>query len=574
MGRQGAIRRHLLPARSSLAFHRVGFVASLGLLSPGRFPFIWCLLTSGVLGLVPAISVWAAEGPSSPERSNDVPSPVALSAAVDPKIADPESLSGKKAAAIYCAMCHALPDPADLDRRTWREELLPKMRYITGVAAAPTNGYFRDLPRLLAADYFPKKPMIPPAVFDRIAAYYTEAAPERLPVPEASSSELGLPLFRAESAPHRHSPPRTPMVRIDAGQRMILASDAAGQGLDFLDRSGRLLGTLPLGNIAVSLAATEHHWFIGAIGHFFPREEPAGQLIRVNRDTTPLRPEVLLSSLPRLAHVAAGDLNGDGRDDLVLCAFGNYLGRLSWLEGRADGGFTERVILPEPGCLRCEIRDFNGDGRPDLMVLQAQARESLLLFLNEGGGRFRRQLVYQRPPSWGHSGFELADFNRDGLPDVLVTNGDNADFNTSPHKASHGVRLYLNRGGLRWELAWTAPMRGAYRAVARDFDGDGDLDIAAVSFFADYETAPQEGFLYFENHGLPGDRAWEFKARTLRPGATGRWISLEAGDLDGDGDDDLVLGSLIEMPTPVPDKLHGLWREKGPSVLILRNQTK
>jgi len=485
-----------------------------------------------------------------------------------------ENLPGRKAAAIYCVLCHALPNPSDLDRRTWSEELLPKMRYVTGVAAAPTNGYFRDLPRLLAADYFPKKPLIPPAVFDQIADYYTQAAPERVSSGDPQSIEVGLPLFRPEMAPHRSAPPRTPLVRIDAGQGMILASDATSQGLDFLDGSGRLLGSVPLGNIAVSLAESGRQWYIGAIGHFFPREEPVGQLIRLNRAATPLRPEPILSGLPRVSHVAAGDLNGDGREDLVLCAFGNYLGRLSWLEGRADGGFTERVILPEPGCLRCEIRDFNADGRPDLMVLQAQARESLLLFVNEGGGKFRRQLVYQRPPSWGHSGFELADFNRDGLPDVLVTNGDNADFNTSPHKAYHGVRLYLNRGGLTWESAWTAPMHGAYRAVARDFDGDGDLDIAAASFFADYETAPQAGFLYFENLGDQGSRALNFKPRTLRQAVTGRWISLDAGDLDGDGDDDLVLGSLIEMPTPVPDKLKGLWREKGPSVLILRNQTR
>jgi len=492
----------------------------------------------------------------------------------NPQTAVLDPLAGKKAAAIYCVMCHALPDPSDLDRRTWSEELLPKMRYITGVAAAPTNGYFRDLPRLLAADYFPKKPLIPPAVFDRIADYYIQAAPERLPAPEPFSTELGLTLFRAEMPPHRHSPPRTPMVRIDARQGMILASDATSQGLEFLDGTGRLLSRLPLGNIAVSLAETDQHWFIGAIGHFFPRDEPVGQVIRVHRKTLPLRPEPIVSGLPRVSHVAAGDLDGDGRTDLVVCAFGNHLGRLSWFEARADGGFTERVILPEPGCLRSEIRDFNGDGRPDLMVLQAQARESLWLFLNDGGGKFRRQLVYQRPPSWGHSGFELADFNRDGLPDVLVTNGDNADFNTSPHKAYHGVRIYLNRGGLRWEPAWTAPMRGAYRAIARDFDGDGDLDIAAASFFADYETAPQEGFIYFENTGPAGGGGWDFKARTLRQGATGRWISLEAGDLDGDGDDDLVLGSLIEMPTPVPDKLQGLWREKGPSVLILRNRTR
>ena len=85
---------------------------------------------------------------------------------------------------------------------------------------------------------------------------------------------------------------------------------------------------------------------------------------------------------------------------------------------------------------------------------------------------------------------------------------------------------------------------------------------------------PQAGFIYFENNSPAGGREWNFKARTLRQAVTGRWISLEAGDLDGDGDDDLVLGSLIDMPTPVPDQLKGLWREKGPSVLILRNQTK
>lgn len=521
------------------------------------------VLPGGALGLIlQLVRCLAGGGPGDPSPPM-VPTADALA-----------DHPGRRAASIHCVLCHALPSPSDLDRRTWSRELLPKMRYVTGVDPAPTNGYFRDLPILQAAGYFPGRPLIPPAVFDQIADYYTRAAPEQLDPGEPPSIEVGLPRFRPEMAPHRRSPPRTPMVRIDPAEGLILASDAGGQGLDVLDGSGRLIGSLPLGNIAVSLATADAHWFIGAIGHFFPREEPVGQVFRVHRKASPLRPEPILSGLPRVSHVAAGDLNGDGRTDLVVCAFGNHLGRLLWLEARADGGFTERVILPEPGCLRSEIRDFNGDGRPDLMVLQAQARESLLLFLNEGGGRFRRQLVQQRPPSWGHSGFELADFDRDGLPDILVTNGDNADFDTSPNKPYHGVRILRNRGGLRWEQTWSSPLHGAYRAIARDFDGDGDLDIAAISFFPDYELTPQEGFLHFENTTPAGGKDLAFKAQTLRQGVTGRWISLEAGDLDGDGDDDLVLGSLIEMPTPVPDKLKGLWREKGPSVLILRNQTR
>lgn len=505
-----------------------------------------------MLSLAVARGVVAGDGAPEPEKA----------------IAD-----GRQAAAVFCAQCHLAPLPGDLDRRTWHEELLPKMRYVAGVLPPPTNGYFRDLPILEAAGYFPKVPRIPAAQFDRIAAYYTNAAPEtQESIQDAARIEVGLPLFRAEPAPLRRSPPRTAMLWVDAPNRAFLASDITTQGVDFLDAGGRAIGSLPLGNIPVSMTGNDRFWYFGAIGHFFPREQPVGQVIRVDRRSTRYQPEPILSGLPRVSHVNLGDLNGDGLDDLTLCAFGNYLGRFSWLEGRKDGGFEEHVLLPEPGALRCEIRDFDGDGRPDLLMLQAQAKETLHLFLNRGGGRFERRTVFQRRPSWGHSGFEVADFDGDGQPDLLVTNGDNADFNTSPSKAFHGVRLYLNRGELKWEEAWFGPMNGAYRALARDFDGDGDLDIAAVSFFPDYPVTPQESFLYFENLGSP--RKPEFKARTLRQGVTGRWICMDAGDLDGDGDIDLVLGSLIEMPTAVPEKLKALWKEKGPSVLILRNQSR
>ena len=199
----------------------------------------------------------------------------------------------------------------------------------------------------------------------------------------------------------------------------------------------------------------------------------------------------------------------------------------------------------------------------------AQALESMFVFTGDGKGHFTKHLIFQKQPSWGHSGFELADFNRDGLMDLLVTNGDNADFSTSPTKPYHGIRIYLNRGNLRFEEAWFFHLNGAYKAIARDFDGDGDLDIAAISFFPDYDRSPRESFVYLENQG-----GWRFRASTFRECISGRWLTMDAGDLDGDGDDDLVLGSLVKMPTPVPDFLKKTWDEQGPSVMILKNNLR
>ena len=64
----------------------------------------------------------------------------------------------------------------------------------------------------------------------------------------------------------------------------------------------------------------------------------------------------------------------------------------------------------------------------------------------------------------------MADFNRDGLPDILVTNGDNGEY-PSPLKKYHGIRIYLNKGNWRFEEAFFYPLNGAFKAVARDLTG-------------------------------------------------------------------------------------------------------
>jgi hypothetical protein len=146
-----------------------------------------------------------------------------------------------------------------------------------------------------------------------------------------------------------------------------------------------------------------------------------------------------------------------------------------------------------------------------------------------------------------------------------VVNGDNGEY-ASPLKKYHGIRIYLNRGGTRFEEAWFFPLNGCTKAMARDFDGDGDLDLAAISFFPDYQDNPRESFVYLENRG-----GFDYAPFTFRECISGRWVAMDVEDLDGDGDLDIFLGSYIHGPTAVPGHLAQMWERQGPSLIMLEN---
>jgi len=124
---------------------------------------------------------------------------------------------------------------------------------------------------------------------------------------------------------------------------------------------------------------------------------------------------------------------------------------------------------------------------------------------------------------------------------VLLTNGDVLD---RPYllKPYHGVQWLENEGTFPFTHHLLAPMYGASRAVAADFDGDHDLDIAAVSFL------PRLEFLQRESLRLPSVVVFEqtkkgqFTMHVLETGACDHF-SCAAGDWDGDGKIDLAVGN-------------------------------
>lgn len=105
-------------------------------------------------------------------------------------------------------------------------------------------------------------------------------------------------------------------------------------------------------------------------------------------------------------------------------------------------------------------------------------------------------------------------------------------------------------------------INGCYKAIARDYDGDGDLDIATIAYFADYKNRPEEGFVYLENKGN-----LQFSPYSIPQTQTGRWLTMDAGDIDGDGKIDLILGNFSIGPTMF-NKTD--W-EKGPPFIVLKN---
>jgi hypothetical protein len=486
-----------------------------------------------------------------------------------PGISDASIEKGKKLASLYCTSCHLLPDPGQLDKKSWEKGVLPAMGPRLGIFGYLDQNYPSSrYDGFVSRSFYPSKPVLEPEEWKNILDYYISMAPDSLEGQKRNASlRTGLKLFTVAIPNSRYENPVTGFAAIDTSlpEHRIVITDVSKKALYRFNSDLRLIDSISTKTQVVGIDFQPHEMTLCNIGILNPNNGKYGTAEHIRIDgqgKMHLDSPALFNDLARPVQITSVDFNQDGKKDFLVCEFGNLNGALCWMENQGDGKFRRHLLRPSPGAIKAWVQDYNHDGLPDIWVLFAQGDEGIFLFTNKGGGRFEQQEVLRFPPMYGSSYFELADFNRDGFPDIVYTCGDNADY-SRVLKPYHGVYIFINDGKNHFKQQYFFPINGCYKAVARDFDGDGDLDIAAISFFADYARQPEEGFVYLENKGN-----LEFQPYTVPETQQGRWLTMDVADLDGDGRPDIILGNFSIAPAMIKSKYN--WKQ-GPPFIVLKN---
>lgn len=458
---------------------------------------------------------------------------------------------------MFCGNCHAVPSPQSFPKDAWHEEVSKGFDFYTQSGRTDLE----------------------PPPLERVVKFFRSRAPEKIVIPPARDDSTASPIRFHRTASSVAAQAPQPAIatmrwdRLSANERPVLLACDMGSG------EVRFVRPNPDGFAFESLARLDNpahavpvdldgdgllDLVVADLGSRLPADHAAGRVVWLRRTSHDAYEVVVIQDgLGRVADVEPGDFDGDGDVDLIVAEFGwHKTGRIVLLENKTSAGqivqFELHVVDSRPGTIHVAVTDLNGDGRLDFVALISQEHETIEAFLNEGPGRFRRETIFAAgDPAFGSSGIELVDLDQDGDLDILYTNGDT--FDSFYLKPYHGIRWLENQGDGAFEVHHLADMPGVHRALAGDLDGDGDLDIVACSLIPRKLFGQQSGSDFDALLWLEQYSPGKFARHSLLRSDC-HFAALALGDFDDDGDLDIAVGGFGEGSTSVPEATV-LWNE-------------
>ncbi|MGB9283555.1 MAG: FG-GAP-like repeat-containing protein, partial [Candidatus Sulfotelmatobacter sp.] len=285
--------------------------------------------------------------------------------------------------------------------------------------------------------------------------------------------------------------------------------------------------------------------------------------------------------------VSIADIDNDGFDDLYVCQPAGLPNRL--YRNRGDGAFEDITESSGLGILEntaCALfADFDNDGRQDVVIVRANGP---LLFMNEGGGKFRHQpdaFQFANAPQGTFTGAALADYDGDGWLDIyfcLYTYYQGTDQYKYPvpyHDAENGPPNFMMRnnhdGTFRDVTAHTGlnqnNTRYSFCCAWSDYNHDGWPDLYVVNDFGRKNLYRNNG------DGTFSDVAPASGVEDIGAGMSVSWL-----DYDQDGAEDVYVGNMWtaagervstqeNFKTDAPEDIRALYQKHAMGNSLFRN---